>query len=97
MPKSHLSHQRGKKVSIPLSSPLLRRFDNYAIAILFAKGIKKPKQLEIRPLHKMMDADLNTVLDEGDAENGSQYSERMIINPQKMKLVEQTIRMLNLS
>ena len=64
--------------------------------MIFAQTIKKPKQLkkpEVRPLHKIMDADLNTV-DEGDGEEESQKSERLIFEPKHMKLVEQTIKML---
>jgi len=65
--------------------------------MMFAKNIKKPVQMkkaEKRPLNKIMDAELNTVYDEGEAEEGSQVSERLIFKPQHMKLVEQTIKML---
>lgn len=43
----------------------------------------------------MLDADLNTIEDEGEAEERSSiYEERCIIDPNKMKLQEQTIKML---
>ena len=53
---------------------------------------------EKRPLYKMFDAELNTIKDEGENEDQSSvHEDRLIIDPNRMKLVEQTIKMLNLS
>ena len=52
---------------------------------------------EIRPAYKEFDSELNTILDEGEKEDQSSvHDERLIIDPNRMKLVEQTIKMLNL-
>jgi len=70
---------------------------------VFAKGIKKPKSMrDMLPKRypngkvKIMDADLNTIQDEGELEEASSIKSdyRCVIDPNKMKLVEQTIRML---
>eukprot|EP00344_Euplotes_crassus_P007911 CAMPEP_0197009520 /NCGR_PEP_ID=MMETSP1380-20130617/50517_1 /TAXON_ID=5936 /ORGANISM="Euplotes crassus, Strain CT5" /LENGTH=278 /DNA_ID=CAMNT_0042430839 /DNA_START=275 /DNA_END=1112 /DNA_ORIENTATION=- len=72
--------------------------------IVFAKGIKKPKSMrDMIPKKysngkvKMMDADLNTIKDEGELEEASSIKSipRCVVDPNKMRLVEQTIRMLN--
>lgn len=43
----------------------------------------------------MFDAELNTIQDEEDAEDlSSVCDDRLIIDPNKIRLVEQTIRML---
>mmetsp|Transcript_8301 Transcript_8301/g.7350 ORF Transcript_8301/g.7350 Transcript_8301/m.7350 type:complete len:159 (-) Transcript_8301:23-499(-) len=70
-------------------------------AKIFAQGIKKPKVMNTkspkkRQHLKMMDAELNTIKDEAELEDMSSVksNRRCIINPNKMKLAEQTIRML---
>lgn len=72
--------------------------------LLFAKTIKRPKLMRKSPAYpkqKHFDAELNTIEDvDEDQETvtpAPPEEERCIIEPNHMKLVEQTIKMLNMA